>query len=142
MAHKNGIRVVRSNPNVWFWNNDYDKLSPLLRAADTLLPISKSLSFDEIKEQNGVILLPASRFFRTYKSKERIIQRIKMNRIKREMTYAAKHGVIYHLWWHPHNLADDIENNRKQLIEILEHFKILNDKYNFSSVNMGDFANE
>jgi peptidoglycan/xylan/chitin deacetylase (PgdA/CDA1 family) len=142
VAHKNGIKVLRSNPNVWFWNNDYGKLSPLLRAADTLLPISKSLSFDEIKEQKGVILLPASRFFRTYKSKERIIQRVKMNRIKREMTYAAKHGVIYHLWWHPHNLADDIENNRKQLIEILEHFKILNDKYNFSSVNMGDFIEE
>ncbi len=63
VAHKNGIRVVRSNPNVWFWNNDYDKLSPLLRAADTLLSISKSLSFDEVKEQKGVILLPASRFF-------------------------------------------------------------------------------
>lgn len=142
VAHKNGIRVVRSNPDVWFWNNNYGKLTSLLRAIDTLVPISKSLSFGKVNTEKGVVLLPASRFFRTYKPKERIIQRIKMNRIKREMTYAAKQGNIYHLWWHPHNLADDIENNRKQLIEILDHYKVLNDKYNFISLKMGDFIEE
>ena len=138
VAHKNGIRVLRSNPDVWFWNGDYRRMSPLLRAIDTLVPLSKSLSFKEVKEQKGVVLLPASRFFRTYKYNERIIQRIKKNRIKREMTYAAKQGNIYHLWWHPHNLADDIAMNRKQLIEILDHFKVLKSKYNFTSLNMGD----
>ncbi len=65
-----------------------------------------------------------------------------MTRIKNEMTYAAKNQKNYHLWWHPHNMADDIEMNRKQLLEIIAHFKMLKSKYNFVSANMGDFVEE
>lgn len=142
VAHKNGIRVVRSNPDVWFWNNSFGKLTPLLRAMDTLFPISESLSFENIKEVNGVVLLPASRFFRSYKISERKIQQSKINRIKKEMTYAAKYNRNYHLWWHPHNMADDIENNKAQLIELIAHFKFLEEKYNFTSASMIDFAKD
>lgn len=140
VAHKNGIKVARSNPDVWFWNNNYGVLTPLFRAFDTLFPISRSLSFSSISIRDGVVLLPASRFFRSYKSKESRIQRLKMSRIKKEMTYAAKNNEDYHLWWHPHNLADDIEKNREQLLEIITHFKTLEVKYNFTSCTMGDFA--
>ncbi len=67
---------------------------------------------------------------------------MKIRRIKREMSYAAKHKKNYHLWWHPHNFGNDIESNRAQLIEILSHFKMLREQYNFTSVNMIDFLNE
>lgn len=139
VAHKNGIRVVRSNPDVWFWNNRDSKLNSLFRAIDTLIPISKSLAFKETKKENGVVLLPASRFFRAFKPKEKKIQRFKIKRIKNEMTYAAKHNRSYHLWWHPHNMAHDIENNRIQLKEIIAHFKLLERKYNFKSASMDNF---
>ncbi len=139
IAKKNGINVVRSNPNVWFWNRGFGKFTPLLRACDTLFPISKSLSFKTIEKKDNVVLLPASRFFRSYKSKEHKVQKMKMNRIKKEMTYAAKNGEYYHLWWHPHNMADDIEQNHRQLQEIISHFKMLKKDYNFTSANMGDF---
>lgn len=142
IAKKNGIQVVRSNPDVWFWKRNYGKLAPVFRALDTLIPISRSLCFSLIKEQSGLIHLPASRFFRPYKESEKKIQRYKINRIKSEMTYAAKNNKIYHLWWHPHNFGEDIQNNKTQLLELIKHFKVLKEKYNFTSTNMIDFINE
>lgn len=55
-----------------------------------------------------MIEIPASRFFRPFKNNEKIIQRLKLNRIKNEMTFAAKKGRNYHLWWHPHNFGENI----------------------------------
>lgn len=142
VAKKNGIKVVRSNPNVWFWSRNYGKITPLFRALDTLMPISKSMCFNQPIDQDGLMHLPASRFFRTYKKSEERIQKLKLNRIKSEMTYAAKKNLNYHLWWHPHNFGNDVEKNKEQLIEIIKHFKELENSYNFSSANMGDFITE
>lgn len=142
VAKNNGIKVVRSNPNVWFWNKDHGRMTPVFRAIDTLFPISKSLCFTTPIEKDGIIHLPASRFFRPYKKSEKVIQKLKLNRIKREMTYAAKRNLNYHLWWHPHNFGEDIQANKEQLIEIIQHFKKLEVKYNFTSVNMGDFIKD
>lgn len=52
------------------------------------------------------------------------------------MTYAAKRGLLYHLWWHPHNFGRDIEENFNTLRNILAHYKKLNVKYNFESKTM------
>lgn len=139
-----GIEVVRSNPNVWFWQNNFGKITPLLRAADTLIPISKSLAFNEnsMITNDEVLEIPASRFFRPYKTKEKFIQNFKMKRIKNEMTYAAKNKRNYHLWWHPHNFGNNPKKNIKQLEEIIIHYKGLNQKYGFSSVNMLEIKNQ
>lgn len=139
VAKANGIKVVRSNPNVWFWDKDFGILTPFFRALDTIFPISRSVCFNHPIAVNGLLLLPASRFFRPYKKRESQIQRLKLRRIKNEMTQAAKRKQNYHLWWHPHNFGDDIDKNKKQLIEIIEHFKELENRYNFTSVSMSDF---
>lgn len=143
-AKDNGIKVIRTNPNVWFWNRIlikyFDSVSGLFRSLDTLLPISiRSLCFKNVLEYDGLVHLRASRFFRPYAKRENIIQKYKLNRIKREMTYAAKHNRNYHLWWHPHNFGNDIDNNKIQLLEIINHFNYLKDKYGFMSANMVDF---
>ncbi|CAM1339450.1 polysaccharide deacetylase family protein [Tenacibaculum aestuarii] len=142
VVEKQGIKVVRSNPDVWFWKSTKGKMMPAFRAMDTLFSISRSLSFDsnDLKNNNKIIELPASRFFRPYKDKEMFIQQLKMNRIKGEMTYAAKNNLDYHLWWHPHNLAENVDKNHNQLIEIINHFKQLRGKYGFESTTMGDYA--
>jgi len=142
VAINNGIRVVRSNPNVWFWKNTSKKVAPFLRAIDTLIPISKHLSFDDLDTYNNLKILPASRFFRPYKNSESIIQTIKMFRIKNEMSHAAKYNKNYHLWWHPHNFGENINENIAQLNDIIKHFQILNNRYNFVSTNMINFANK
>lgn len=138
----NNYKVVRTNPDVWFWKRN-NKVIPLARALDTLFPISSRLSFKnkEIVRINNIVLLPASRFFRPYSNRERIVQRLKMNRIKSEMTRAAKRYENYHLWWHPHNFGSFPNENLIQLQEILEHYKKLNKIFGFSSKAMQDYSN-
>lgn len=140
IAYRNGIKVVRSNPDVWFWNKQ-NKLSPLMRAIDTIASISPSLTFDLQKHINFPLLLPASRFLRPYSAKETLIQSLKIKRIKNEMTYAAIHKRGYHLWWHPENFGDFPEKNLQQLEDILNHYTILNYKYGFSSQSMIEMIN-
>lgn len=143
VAKANGIKVIRTNPAVWFWQKSYGKLTPIFRAVDTLFPISGTLAFSADQLQtNEVLELPASRFFRPYSDKEKVIQGLKMNRIKSEMTHAAKNGLVYHLWWHPHNFAKNVQKNVEQLNEIILHFNDLKQQYNFQSAAMLDFKQD
>jgi len=136
IAKKHGIKVVRSNPDVWFWKTTSNKMA-LARAFDTLMPISSSVTFNEKKaKKNEVLLLPASRFLRAYSNKEKLIQSIKLRRIKNEMTFAAKNNKVYHLWWHPHNFGYFLNENLEFLETILQHFKSLQKEYGFESNSM------
>jgi peptidoglycan/xylan/chitin deacetylase (PgdA/CDA1 family) len=136
VAKQNGIKVVRSNPDVWFWKS-HSKLMPLARAFDTLIPISTTLTFEEKKVSNEeVLLLPASRFLRPFTEKEKFIQSLKIQRIKLEMSYAAKNKKGYHLWWHPHNFGYSLNENLFFLEIILKHYKKLNKEFNYCSSSM------
>lgn len=137
IAKKNGIKVIRSNPDVWFWKKS-SKWMALARALDSLIPISKTLTYNKARgvEENAIMFLPASRFFRPYSKSESFLQKLKYLRIKKEMTYAAKNNKIYHLWWHPHNFGNNLEENVAYLEKILNHFIMLNVEYNFCSKTM------
>lgn len=136
IAKQNGIKVVRSNPNVWFWNRS-SKMMSVARAFDTIVPISGTLTFkEEVVIQDDVVLLPASRFFRPYSKSEKKLQYLKFLRVKNEMTFAAKNNRVYHLWWHPHNFGNYLDENLIYLEMILNHYKELNEKYGFSSKSM------
>jgi hypothetical protein len=56
------------------------------------------------------------------------------------MTYAAKKGLVYHLWWHPHNFGADILNNFSFLEKILVHYSQLNQEFDFESVSMQELS--
>jgi peptidoglycan/xylan/chitin deacetylase (PgdA/CDA1 family) len=137
VAIKKGILVVRSNPNVWFWRKT-SKWMSVARAFDTLVLISNSLVYkkESCEISDGLLLLPASRFLRPYSKNEKFLQRIKLNRVKKEMTKAAKNNEIYHLWWHPHNFGSSTKENLFYLEAILIHFSNLRNKYNFQSKSM------
>ena len=57
-----------------------------------------------------------------------------------EMEKAAKNGELYHLWWHPHNFSVNTAENISQVEKIISHYKELNSKYGFESLNMGEIA--
>ena len=142
VAINNGFKIVRSNPNVWFWQRKFGLLNPIFRAIDTLFAISSSLCFDKIYNYKSLVVLPASRFFRPFKNSEKILQNLKIRRIKKEMYFAAKNNLNYHLWWHPHNFGEDVSKNINQLKDIIHYFKYLREKYNFTSTNMIHFDKE
>ena len=53
-----------------------------------------------------------------------------------DLTYAAKKGLVYHLWWHPHNFGDHTEDNLAFLKMILDRYPMLKKAYGMESLNM------
>ena len=58
------------------------------------------------------------------------------------MTHAAKNGLTYHLWWHPHNFGINLTENLAFLEKILQHYQKLAVKYSFNSVSMTGLAEQ
>ena len=66
------------------------------------------------------------------------LEGLKLHRIKRQMLHAAKNGLTFHLWWHPHNIGVDTQAHLKQLEEIFEYYTQLQKAYGMRSLNMGE----
>lgn len=143
-----GIESYRGN--CWFnFNNDERKrkfkeyILKILRFFDSYFNISGANSFnmDNYNSKDvKLINIPASRFLRPYHSSLKFMETLKINRIKRGMTKAAKRKEVYHLWWHPHNFANHIDENFKNLAEIFKHYETLNKVYGFESITMDKLA--
>jgi phenylacetate-coenzyme A ligase PaaK-like adenylate-forming protein len=84
--------------------------------------------------------IPSSRFLRPFSKKLKILDSLRLNRIKSGMTYAAKNKLTYHLWWHPHNFGVNQIENFEFLDKVLTHYKTLNTKFNFQSYTMTNLA--
>lgn len=141
-----GFKAVRSNPSDWWWNiNSTEKESSwkrLSRMADAYVPLGNttSYSWSEVERDKGVFQLPASRLLRPYNPRELFFNDLKIRRIKAEMTHAAKHQLVYHLWWHPHNFGNFPSQNLEGLIDIINHFLKLKQQYDFRSYSMAETA--
>ena len=139
---KNNIKSYRGNETNWIYSV---KMSFLLkrgfRLIDSYFNITGSNTYDlkNIKKEVPYNI-PSSCFLRPVKCKNSLFKRLKMKRIKNQMTYAAKNDRVFHLWWHPHNFGNDIEANILFLKEILNHFIFLKEKYNMCSLNMNEIS--
>ena len=141
-----GYEFVRGNPKNWFWQEtQHENFSKkLFRSADCFFPIGERTSFriEEIKEiENEPLIIPASRILRPLNKSNRLMNQIRLARIKKEMTIAARNNEIYHLWWHPHNFGKDPAGSMEELDEVILHFKTLQDKYGMESLNMQGIGN-
>jgi hypothetical protein len=65
---------------------------------------------------------------------------LRLHRIKGDLTEAARKGLFYHLWWHPHNFGVNTSANLAFLRRILEHYRWLHKLYGMESLNMGEVA--
>jgi len=142
---KYGITSYRGNPNSFFENttNTFSRIkNRILRLLDTYIDVGGSnlIAYSDIFCNKSLINIPASRFLRPYNAKLSIFDGLKLNRIKKEMTKAAKENKIYHLWWHPHNFGINMEKNLSMLENILKHYKYLNEKYKFNSYTMNQLS--
>ncbi|MBL6444771.1 polysaccharide deacetylase family protein [Fulvivirga sp. 29W222] len=143
---KEGVEIVRVNPLDWWWQihstQRESKWKRLNRGIDAYFSIGGKTSFtlDSIKKENGIILLPASRLLRPYNSKELFLNKLKIKKIKNEMTRAAKNNEVYHLWWHPHNFGNFTQENLHGLVEIANHYQKLHHDFGMQSMNMGEIA--
>lgn len=114
-----------------------ENLKRMLRLIDTYINLvgNNCYPINEIKE-NDIYNIRASRFFRPYFPKLRFLESMKLRRIKQQMKYAAENGLVFHLWWHPHNFGRYCDINMEQLKDILDYYKILKEQYGFENSNM------
>lgn len=89
---------------------------------------------------DGIVDVPATRQYKPYVRKLRKFEKFKVNRIKQEMTSAAQKQETYHLWWHPHNLGNHVDENIDQLQSIFQHYENLNSTYGMRSLNMREIG--
>jgi hypothetical protein len=139
-----GIKTVRTNPSCWYWDaTKKDTLIiKILRTGDAWLPINRKsvVPLHEIDSTTEPMQLPASRLYKAWTNNS-FLNALKMRRIFSEMTEAAKTGACYHLWWHPHNLGYHPNECLNELSSIVNHYKMLHNKYGMLSLNMKELRN-
>lgn len=138
---KQGILTYRGNARKYFdfttnrWKNLYYKVSRLIDAyvnwgGNTTIP------YVSIDGNERPVNIPASRMLRPYMRKLRLLEPLRLMRIKREMLHAAKHHELYHLWWHPHNFGADMDENMAFLEEVLKCYQSCHQQYGMQSLTM------
>ncbi|MBS2034832.1 polysaccharide deacetylase family protein [bacterium] len=143
-----GLRCYREDPRHWIYNPDRNCSFLLLRRALKLLDSYINLTghnlFPTPPISDAPINVPASAVLRAAPRQawRKLLEPIRLHRIKAAMTAAAKSGQNYHLYWHPHNFGIQQDANLHFLEQVLDHFEHLKASYGFASACMSDFANE
>ena len=89
---------------------------------------------------SGLCNVPASAFLRPYDPTRKRLESRRLARLRSGMRHAAKHGRIFHLWWHPHNFSQHQHENFAVLEQILDEFDRLAKSEGMQSLNMTDVA--
>jgi hypothetical protein len=115
-------------------NNPYFKATRLL---DTFVNVSgyNTFKWTDIW-RDAMANVPASVFLRPVSSDASFLSRLQMRRIISGMEYAARHGEVFHLWWHPHNFGINLNENLQFLSIIFERFQRLRSEHGFQSLTM------
>jgi len=147
ICHKHGIKSFRGKEKAFIYNIHTTKpyhswyLFKLLRLLDCYINITGNNIYALSKSKSDKLLnLPSSRLLRAYSSKLKLLEPLKIRRITKGMTKAAKTGKLYHLWWHPHNFGKNIDENFINLEKIFEAYKNLNQAYGFKSETMSSLT--
>lgn len=146
ICKKYGITAYRGNEESWIYQAYTSKTNPpikrLLRLVDAYVNLTGQHTFS-IKsiQKESIINVKSSRFLRPYSKRLGALESLRLRRIKKGLTKAAKNNELYHLWWHPHNFGKNTEENLWFLEEILKHVDDLKENYNFQSMHMRDVAN-
>lgn len=137
-----GFTAYRDLENDWI----HKKISVrIVKRAFTLLDMYLPLiGFGTFlpKQENGIVNVMGSRMYRPYFRPLGWLEWLKLARIKGEMRHAAKHGLCYHLWWHPHNLGLRTDYHLAQLEKLFAYYEKLQRKYGMRSLNMEETAGE
>lgn len=139
---KLGLTAYRDEENDWIHEKiSFRPLMRLLRLADVYLPLTGQGGYVP-RVEAGVVNLLGSRMYKPYMKPLAFLERMKIHRIKRQMLHAARKGLIFHLWWHPHNVGVRTDFHMRQLEEIFAYYDLLRDKYGMRSLNMREAAEE
>ena len=135
-----GFTAYRDEENDWI--HERIKFRPLLRALrllDVYFPLTGQGGYVP-RCENSIWNLVGSRMYKPIFRPLEFLEGLKLRRIKRQMLHAAKNGLTFHLWWHPHNIGIRTEEHLAQLDEIFRYYLELKERYGMQSLNMGEAA--
>jgi peptidoglycan/xylan/chitin deacetylase (PgdA/CDA1 family) len=140
-----GIDCYRGNETSSIYHyetrDDERPLKRILRLLDAYLNLTgqNCHSWSDLRS-NYPINIPSSRFLRPYFPKFKYLDGLRLRRITSGLEYAANHGLVYHLWWHPHNFGVNLAGNLNFLEKILQSYQKLNTQNKMQSLTMGEIA--
>jgi len=144
ICYKHHIKSFRGKEKAFFQNIHTTKfyknwyLFKILRLIDSYFNITSYNTYkvELFYKKDSPLNLPSSRFLRPYSKTLNFLETLKIRRINKAMTYAAKHNEMFHLWFHPHNFGTNKKENFSNLEKVFKQYKALNSKYNFESETM------
>lgn len=137
-----GFVSYRDEENDWIHKKiSFQPLKRVLRLIDVYIPLTGQGGYIP-RDEDGIINLMGSRMYKPFFKPLSCLEKVKMQRIKKQMLYAARNGLTFHLWWHPHNIGVMTEYHLKQLKEIFDYYDELKAKYGMRSLNMREAAGE
>ena len=142
VLRQEGFTAYRDEENDWI--HEKIKIWPLLRAlrlVDAYVPLTGQGGYLP-KNEDGIWNLTGSRAYKAICPQRMFLEGLKMRRIKGQMLHAAKKGLTFHLWWHPHNIGVRTGQHLAQLEEIFAYYQELNQQYGMVSLNMREAAEE
>ena len=107
----------------------------MLRLLDSYLPLAGSHTYPR-PSPDTLLNIPSSRFLRPYTPRLKRLDSLRLHRITSAMSQAAQKGEVFHLWWHPHNFGQYLDENMLLLEHILQAFTRLRDQYGMQSCAM------
>jgi len=136
-----GIITYRGNNAGWAYaprrRDGESQLRRAIRLLDCYLNLSGHNTYDPEEIGHGLPMnLPSSRYLRMYSRPLGRLEALRLARIRNEITHAAHHGRIYHLWLHPEDFGSHFEKNMSFLRKILDHFAGARDRNEMESLNM------
>ena len=139
-----GIRVYRGNNAGWMHARRQRRKESQpwrgLRLLDCYLNLSGHNTYDPREITGRVPMeLPSSRYLRMNPRWLGPLEPLRMRRLRYEMQHAARHGRVYHLWFHPEDIGADADRNYSFLEKVFEGFADLREEGAMESLNMQEF---
>ena len=135
-----GFTAYRDEENDWIHEKiKFRPLLRILRLADVYFPLTGQGGYRPRKE-DGIWNLVGSRMYKPIFRPLGFLEKKKICRIKAQMRHAAKKGLTFHLWWHPHNIGVLTDDHLQQLEEIFACYQQLKQTYGMESLNMKEAA--
>ena len=144
VVREEGLSSFRGNENHYLYfarpENEQSLKIRGLRLLDHYLPLSGAHTYPFPAVAEKPYNLASSRFLRPYHPKLAFLDWLRILRVTRAMTKAAKRGEVFHLWWHPHNFGKYTKENLAVLERIARHFQKLQKKYGMQAMTMQEVS--
>ena len=136
-----GFIAFRDEENDWIHEKLKGTVMRGARLSDVYFPLTGQGGYLP-RIEDGMVNLPGSRMYKPYFKPLGFMEGQKLRRIKGQMLHAARNGLCFHLWWHPHNIGVRTDFHLRQLEEILGYYDVLRDCYGMESMNMREAAEQ